>query len=340
MDDYSRIVDYVVDSKEIPCDFRNAVKIWIAERADDSRLEQSMRCAWERVLERNRNNYDTEGLPEIMDEIDPGWDKSVMDAYIGKGRNLPIFRRFSKSLKYAAMAALVVLAAVVSYIAVEHYSNDQVILLTSKGSTGEFSLPDGTRVLLNSDSRLTYSNNDFKRGKCREVTLEGEAYFDVTHDAACPFRVEMSGLCVEVLGTSFDVKNYESSPLKEVVLLSGKVKVEETTGERQKVVLNPDQRYIYDSETNKSIIENTSAIDYCNWHLDQLKIENEPLRKALITISRKYCMDLEIDPGVEVDKQITITVKNEPIEDVMTTISYLADFDYEISDHRLIIRNN
>lgn len=74
---------------------------------------------------------------------------------------------------------------------------EEITLLTAKGNVGEFTLPDGSRVWLNGESRLKYPA-EFS-GPTREVALSGEAFFEVSKDSLRPFRVNMDNLQVEVL---------------------------------------------------------------------------------------------------------------------------------------------
>ena len=88
------------------------------------------------------------------------------------------------------------------------HPKSEVTLLTAKGHVGEFTLPDGTKVWLNGESRLKY-NAEFS-GRTRDVALTGEAFFEVRKDTLRPFRVSMNDLQVEVLGTSFDAMTTRS----------------------------------------------------------------------------------------------------------------------------------
>lgn len=338
MNNYDFILDYLTGGS-VPEEFKRVIHRWIVEHSDDPEQVESMRKVWEQELLLKRDDEDITGLLKVMGEIDPDWNDSKLTQYIAatKKHRTPFKGWIKKSIKIVAASVIVIVLAIVSYFLYTHYADDTVVLTAEKGTTAEYLLPDGSKVLLNGNSRLSYRGNSF--AKKRDVKLDGEAYFDVIHEASRPFRVDMSGFRIEVLGTTFDAKNYSHSPLKEVVLLSGKVKVEESAGMKNTVILHPDQRYVYHSEKGKSTVEDVKAEEYCSWYLDSYKIEKEPLRKVLIALSRKYCLDLEIDPGVDVDGEISITISNEPVESVMGTISYIADFEYEIDNNTLRIKN-
>ena len=337
MNDYDLILDYMTGSS-VPDEFKRAIQRWIVDHSDEPEQVESMRKVWERELMLNRENRDVAGLSKLMSEIDPEWEDSSLAEFMTeqKGYESAFKKKIRKSIKFAAASVIVLVFASLSYFLYMHQADSTVVLTTAKGTTAEYSLPDGSRVLLNGNSRLSYNSKSFASD--RKVSLEGEAYFDVVHKATHPFQVDMSGCVVEVLGTMFDARNYSHSALKEIVLLEGKVKVEEENG-KNSVILHPDQRYVYYSDKGESKVEEVKAEEYCNWYLDNYKFEKEPLRKVLVILSRKHCLDLEIDPDVDIDRIISITITNEPVENVMGTISYIAGFDYEIVDNKLIIKN-
>jgi ferric-dicitrate binding protein FerR (iron transport regulator) len=106
------------------------------------------------------------------------------------------------------------------------------------------SLPDGTRVWLNSNSKLNFSR-DFNV-KDRDVTLEGEAYFEVAKDARLPFVVHASSLDITVLGTSFAVKSYPQDETIEATLLNGSIEVSRKGNPgATRIILKPNEKLVY-----------------------------------------------------------------------------------------------
>ena len=162
----------------------------------------------------------TEALREEWERLDPA---AVLptdeEAYRGKLarlhgemrpplrlRTIPLSRRAA-----AVAAAVVVLAMSVEFFVVRHLTADSTtVLVTAENSKGRFTLPDGSVVWLNADSRLAYSNR-FVDSEKREVRLEGEAFFDVRRDTLRPFEVTMGDLEVRVLGTRFNASHISES---------------------------------------------------------------------------------------------------------------------------------
>ena len=201
----------------------------------------------------------TEALREEWERLDPA---AVLptdeEAYRGKLarlhgemrpplrlRTIPLSRRAA-----AVAAAVVVLAMSVEFFVVRHLTADSTtVLVTAENSKGRFTLPDGSVVWLNADSRLAYSNR-FVDSEKREVRLEGEAFFDVRRDTLRPFEVTMGDLEVRVLGTRFNASHIPDLGIEEVTLLSGSVEVGHD-GSRETVRLLPDQSCAYDTVSGR-----------------------------------------------------------------------------------------
>lgn len=120
-------------------------------------------------------------------------------------------------------------------------------IVTKKGTKSKLLLPDGTKVWLNSDSRLYYADNF--SGTQREVRLEGEAFFDVVKDSKRPFIVKTSGINIRVLGTAFNVKSYPQEPTIEATLVRGLIEVEKSNQPAApKIKLHPNEKLVFNKE--------------------------------------------------------------------------------------------
>jgi ferric-dicitrate binding protein FerR (iron transport regulator) len=117
-------------------------------------------------------------------------------------------------------------------------------VLAKAGARTKLSLPDGTRVWLNSNSKLNFSR-DFNVND-RDVTLEGEAYFEVAKDARLPFIVHANSLDITVLGTSFAVKSYPQDETIEATLLDGSIEVSRKGNPgATRIILKPNEKLVY-----------------------------------------------------------------------------------------------
>ena len=107
---------------------------------------------------------------------------------------------------------------------------------TTPGQISEVVLPDGTKVRLNAQSSITYSEN-FLQSSNREVKLTGEAFFDVTEHASHPFIVKTKSINIVVLGTSFNLKSYDDDATIETTLIKGRVVIENPSQPGRKIEL-------------------------------------------------------------------------------------------------------
>lgn len=121
-------------------------------------------------------------------------------------------------------------------------------VLTRNGERRHFRLPDGTTVHLNAGSRLTCASG--YGSKNRDITLSGEAYFDVAPNPALPFRVHAGSLHVQALGTAFNVKAYPEDAILEATLLQGAVEVYEDARPDKKIRLRPYEKYSLQVKTD------------------------------------------------------------------------------------------
>ncbi|KAA0992092.1 FecR family protein [Dyadobacter aurulentus] len=170
------------------------------------------------------------------------------------------------------------------------FSDVQLLTLaTPNGGQYQLSLPDGSRVWLNAASSITYPSA-FTGGK-REVTLRGEAYFEVTKDAAKPFIVDTEMQRVKVLGTSFNINAYSNENLSKTTLLTGSVRVNARSDNddlRNEKVLKPGQQSIIgDNGRTVAVLEvdPTTAVAWKNGLFD---FHGLNIEEAMKQIERWY----------------------------------------------------
>ena len=145
-------------------------------------------------------------------------------------------------------------------------------VITKPGSRRtQIQLPDGSVVRLNSSSTLTYDKNFGKN--IREVSLTGEAFFDVTKDSSHPFIIHTHVIDIKVLGTAFNVKSYPNDPSTETSLLRGKVEVTMKNRSNEKVYLEPNEKLIV---ANNGAIVNRALIDQPDQNVDKANVLSKP----------------------------------------------------------------
>ncbi|HXO74455.1 MAG TPA: FecR domain-containing protein, partial [Puia sp.] len=171
---------------------------------------------------------------------------------LGQDHNTGHGRR-GKTVLVTTMSLLVVLIGffVVRFMVHQNISKQPAVsapmkefseVATRDGSRTSLTLPDGTHVWLNAGSRLTY---DKTYGvQLREVSLTGEALFDVAHNTAKPFVIHTTRVDIKVLGTRFNVKSYPTDKTTEATLLRGSIEVSIKARPDEKIILKPNEKLV------------------------------------------------------------------------------------------------
>lgn len=163
-------------------------------------------------------------------------------------------------------------------------------LSTPRGGQYQVTLPDGTKVFLNAESKLHYPYRF--SSETRGVELEGEAYFEVAHQRDRPFIVTTAREKVEVLGTHFNITSYEEDHYSAVALVEGKVKVSLDDGVAK--VLTPGlQSVVASGEISVHPFNIEEAIA---WKNGEFMFNNESIASVMKKLSRWYDIEIDVDP--------------------------------------------
>jgi transmembrane sensor len=237
-------------------------------------------------------------------------------------------------------------------------------VVTRNGSKTNLLLPDGTTVWLNAGSRLTYDS--LYGTKLREVTLSGEAYFDVVKNPNKPFIIHTGKINIKVLGTVFDVKSYPGENTIEASLIRGSIEVSFPSLSSKKIILKPNQKLIIDkTETisNVSInkvatvqmpfisiqhlsrIGSDSAIAETGWMQNRLYFNDMSFQELLKNMERKYGVSFHIADSSLDAIHFTGSFKDETVTQALdalrlTAEKSIADFIYEIKGNQIYIYNS
>ena len=161
-------------------------------------------------------------------------------------------------------------------------------LIIPFGKTSEVLFPDGTKVFLNSGSRLAYPEQFV--GRFREVLLSGEAYFEVSHDKRHPFIVQTSNLQITDLGTRFNISAYTSDKRVEAVLTEGKISISKRNSKlfSRTIDLAPGQMASYNRETDQTTVSLVNTSNYILWTQGMMKFESTDLNRILKKVERYF----------------------------------------------------
>lgn len=185
------------------------------------------------------------------------------------------------------------------------------MLTTPRGGVYSIVLPDGTKVWLNACSSLRYPTAF--HGATREVMLTGEGYFEVSLNAAQPFKVRVGGMTVDVLGTHFDVMAYDDEPAVTTTLLEGSVRL--LSGE-QRLLLAPGEQSQLTKDDNRFHSVKADVDQVVAWKNGVFQFKSEDIRSVMRKVSRWY--DVDVNYEGEITEHFTGAVPRDA--DVMTLL--------------------
>jgi len=272
------------------------------------------------------------------------------------------FRKNKRIIAFAACLAIAFFTAVVK-LTIDAYNDGDYIFATAiktpAGSRSKLTLPDGTKVWLNADSKLTYKKTFGK--KLREVNLVGEAFFDVVKDAKHPFIVNTVALRLKVLGTAFNVRAFETDKTSEAALVRGSIEVTLVNNPDKKLTLKPSEKIVVRNDipnrsflnivTNKTTPQTTPLITLTNIHYtesESLPIEAQWIEKKLAFTSetfddiagrmeRYYNVTIDFQDDDAKNLMFSGSFKDESIDQAMKALQATGNFHYKITDNTITI---
>lgn len=216
----------------------------------------------------------------------------------------------------------------INHAAKEKVSNEQVTIVTPKGEQYDFVLPDGSKVILNSMSKLSYPvafNDDI-----REVSLEGEAFLDVSKDSSRPFIVKTKYTKVKVLGTNFNVRAYANEKYNEITLVEGSVRI---SNDKDETVLVPGNQAVC-SHSDKINVNNVDVNIYTSWTHGVFEFNKMDLQKITNSLERWYNVEFCFADKTVVNKRFTGAFKKG------TSIEAILEFIGETTNVKFIKKKN
>ncbi|MBC7828733.1 MAG: FecR domain-containing protein [Chitinophagaceae bacterium] len=234
-------------------------------------------------------------------------------------------------------AAAVVLVFLGAAFIIRYYfqpiPNSYTTVINPSGKVQLVRLPDSSKVWLNASTTLRYLTR-FKAD--REVILDGEAYFEVTHDANHPFKVDAGGIKTTVLGTSFDIKAYKSGTQTSVSVISGKVRVENNS--KQLAVLLPSDQLQFH---RKNQIAKTAPIDInvvLAWKNGMLQFQGETFAEIAAVLEGWYGIKVVFENAAISDCRYYMSVGNTTtIENLLSMLANITNIEYVFNRDRSIV---
>ncbi|UOE50626.1 FecR domain-containing protein [Mucilaginibacter sp. SMC90] len=237
-----------------------------------------------------------------------------------------------------AAVLLLIPAAFYLYAALNKQPLQKLSYAAARGERKTLILPDSTEVVLNSSSVLTLSADFNETG--RRVSLTGEAYFHVKHNAAKPFIITTGHMQTRVLGTQFNVHAYKNDNDYRVAVVGGRVQVSEAVAGKVKPlagVLTRNLMITYNVLNHTASVRHTDADQVSAWQNGKLYFDEASVSEMAEALSRKYNIDIKVHDKPGQVCRYTVGFNNQPLNSVLKVLSRLAGFTYQYNKNKIII---
>jgi len=303
---------------------KDEVETWIRASEDNRKLYHSLKKQWEAA----------EQVPESLQlDFENAWQNIQSKTGIKDGKSY-ILRPAKLVLKIAAVLVVMagIGAAIYTMVSSKHLIKAETSQTTNKK---EVNLADGTVVFLNRNSSLTFPD---KFSETREVTLKGEAFFNVFHDSSHPFVVHANGTTIKVLGTSFNIKARDSEQVV-VSVLSGKVAFQAENNPTKMVQLEKGELGSFDTQIQQMTKQLITDENFLAWETGILSFNNKPIAEAAKVISEYYSRNIEVDPGLQ-NRTITVTFDNKSLNEVLKILELTMDINIRSSSQKVLLESS
>ncbi|MFD2035940.1 FecR family protein [Belliella marina] len=246
---------------------------------------------------------------------------------------------FGQFFKVAAIFAFAILVSWSFYA--WNYSVtevDEVIFLEKKAGVGEklsFTLPDGTRVWLNTNSKLIFP--DKFSDSTRVVELLGEGFFDVAKDEEKPFKVISRNSITTALGTSFNI-NSKTDGLIKISLVSGKVIVGDDQDILESMALKPNEELHFNLTSKEFEVRYFDYSKVLAWKEGKIIFDNNSLPEVIEKLEEWYGVDISLYNSNGIKWDFSGEYQNQSLEVVLKSMSYVEHFDFKIKDKQVEIK--
>ncbi|MBE9601536.1 FecR family protein [Pedobacter sp. MC2016-24] len=269
--------------------------------------------------------------------------------------------QLSKSKSTIASAAVVMIILFAGllycfYLPGKLQNQNLTVLSNKAGEKRTFTLPDGTIVILNNDSELSYQKS-FNQ-KDRIVKLSGEAYFEVVHDKYKVFRVHTKMLEIKDLGTIFNVKAYPNDKYTEASLIEGSIELKVINSPSARVILKPKEKILVDNQSTTSANEHKNSktntpeaykittttenplvktITEIDWVSSRLTFNDENFDSISKRLERWYGVKIIFENNAIKTYRFVGTFNNQNLIEVLNILKLSNDFNYRKEGNSIII---
>ncbi|MCB0524560.1 MAG: FecR domain-containing protein [Lewinellaceae bacterium] len=254
---------------------------WLHESPENQSIAREFALVWEQS-----GTYQKVFTPNLDRDF-----AKVLSKIDGTETQVLRVRFINKKLLRVAAAIALLLMAVWGYSTFGGGNYYDSVISADNSGNQHLSLTDGTQIWLREGSTLSYAS-DLSSKDLRRVKLSGEAYFEVAHDPAHPFRVELAeGGSVQVLGTQFNVRYSPSET--QVLVKEGRVRYS-PDGKIQSPELTAGQQALFDSASGVMKVTNAATLNALSWKTGALEFVNTPLAQVILDLEKYYSIKISM----------------------------------------------
>ncbi|MEE1897796.1 FecR domain-containing protein [Flavobacterium rakeshii] len=301
--------------------------IVLAQKYASGNCNEEEKTAVEAYFEKMQKT--TDDIPEYI--LDSKRD-SIYNEITKAIKPVKVIPLWKKAIRVAA--TLFIVAGLAFCYTLINKEIPTVTEFAAKGEKKEVMLHDGSVVVLNSNSSISYPE---EFGKTREVTLEGEAYFKVFRNPQQPFIVQTHKVDIKVLGTSFNINAYDTLNTK-VTVLTGKVQVSDEAGKKVFLIKNEQAEY---TTQNEFVLSKENSSDGIAWTKNIIILKDNTLAETARILENWYNVTIKFEDSSLENLTMTGKYKNEKLENILESIAFLKEvkIDY-LTKNQIIIRRN
>ena len=361
-----QITDFLAG--ELPPARLESLQQWVAASDENRRYFEEMKAIWQLA-----GSVDASGTFHSEKALKKVAGKMLVREYVNRRRLFtPTTQRIIRRTMQvaAAVAAIFFGGAWAGYMMVKPGmdrgqemtmpAGSKSTVVAPRGAKSTIALPDGSKVVLNAASKISYASD--YGWSSREISLEGEAYFDVKTNPQMPFVVHTSHLDIQAFGTAFNVKAYPEDLTIETTLEHGEVKIRSRNDHSVDLPLKPKQNVVYyknenrvakqtttnssaPSQATKTAVQPVTVTDqvnvdlYTSWKDTEWLIESKSFGELAGLLERRYDIRIMFGSNDIKNYRFSGTIRNETIEQVLNAMTLTAPLKYSINQGvvRLVI---
>jgi len=294
---------------------------WIEQSKENKTLFDQSQQAWAMQTNTSLGTFDK---PDV-------W-RSLSKNTIAKRKTESILTPLRMA---ATVLILITIGAAIYLVSFRRSAKDEWITTNSKEEIFKLPMSEGTSVVLNKNSALSYPK-EFK-GAARLVKLSGQAFFDVTHKPDQPFIVEYGDVNIKVLGTAFNVADFQNASIVETQVTRGKVMM---YNKDHSIVIEEGWTGVYERSIRKLSLRKTKSENNVGYATHTFSFEDTSLKQVTDDLSESYNVTFIFENEKLKDCRLTSSYNNKPLSFILDVIAESLNLEYTVKGNTVYLSGN